>query len=231
MKNLKIYLLGLMAGLGSMGAQAQIGYQIALLNTATGEARANETVTVSVSLSNKEGKVFYSETKSATTNDFGVLSLSIGNADTFKEVDLSKMPFFIEVKANDVLIGKSQMLSVPVAEVAKRVAPIDKSELVGTWKSIHDFPTYYYTFKDDGTGTIIKQYDYKDDGIQKIYYSFRYEIEGRNIYVYDKYEYYDDRNSSSDGWKPHYRYELSIFILTQKGRLFEDQYGYEYMKE
>lgn len=80
-------MIGLIAIFGANVAQAQIGYQIALLNTATGEARANETVNVSVSLSNNEGQVFYSETKSATTNDFGVLSLSIGNADTFKDVD------------------------------------------------------------------------------------------------------------------------------------------------
>lgn len=131
MKTLKVLLICLMSGI--MGAKAQVGYQIALLNTATGEARANETVTVTVSLSNNAGEVFYSETKSATTNDFGVLSLTIGNADTFKEVDLNKMPFYIEVTANGVMIGKSQMLSVPVAEVAKRLLPIQIEEIVGTW--------------------------------------------------------------------------------------------------
>ena len=131
MKKPSVFLLCLLIGI--MGAKAQIGYQISLLNTATGEARANETVTVSVSLSNNANEVFYSETKSATTNDFGVLSLSIGNADTFKNVDLSKMPFFIEVTANGVMIGKSQMLSVPVAEVAKQLAPIDREKIIGTW--------------------------------------------------------------------------------------------------
>lgn len=149
MKKVTLLLLCLLANI--VGAKAQIGYQISLLNTATGEARANETVNVSVSLSNKDGEVFYSETKSATTNDFGVLSLSIGNADTFKDVDLTKMPFFIEVTANDVLIGKSQILSVPVAEVAKRIAPIDKSEILGTWLSLKSRKKYTLTFKEDGT--------------------------------------------------------------------------------
>ena len=93
---------------GIMCVKAQIGYQVSLLNTATGEARANETVTVTVSLSNSAGEIFYSETKQSTTNDFGVLSLTVGNADTFKNVDLSKMPFYIEVTANGVMIGKSQ---------------------------------------------------------------------------------------------------------------------------
>lgn len=154
MKKMKLLLLCLVAGV--MGAKAQMGYQISLLNTATGEPRANETVTVSVSLSNNASEVFYSETKSATTNDFGVLSLSIGNADTFKDVDLSKMPFFIEVTANGVMIGKSQILSVPVAEVAKQLAPIDKSQIVGSWKYEENgnkpaFWGVYYTFYDNGT--------------------------------------------------------------------------------
>ena len=131
-------------------AKAQIGYQVSLLNTATGEARANETVTVTVSLSNSAGEIFYNETKQSTTNDFGVLSLTVGNADTFKNVDLTKMPFYIEVTANGVMIGKSQMLSVPVAEVAKQVAPLDKSLIVGTiWK----LDPYTLTFKEDGKVT------------------------------------------------------------------------------
>ncbi len=129
-----------------MCVKAQIGYQVSLLNTATGEARANETVTVTVSLSNSAGEIFYSETKQSTTNDFGVLSLTVGNADTFKNVDLSKMPFYIEVTANGVMIGKSQMLSVPVAEVAKKLAPID---VIGKWQRSEE---YYMVFYDNGTG-------------------------------------------------------------------------------
>ena len=135
MRTFRILLLSLVAGMSAMGAKAQIGYQVSLLNTATGEPRANETVTVSVTLSNSEGGVFYSDTKSATSNDFGVLSLSIGNADTFKNVDLTKMPFYIEVSANDVMIGKSQILSVPVAEVAKQVASVKLKDIVGTWRN------------------------------------------------------------------------------------------------
>ncbi len=168
MKTLRFLLLSLVAGLGMMGAKAQIGYQISLLNTATGEPRANETVTVTVSLSNNASEVFYSETKQATTNDFGVLSLSIGNADTFKDVDLNKMPFFIEVTANGVMIGKTQMLSVPVAEVAKRLAPLDKNLIVGTWRNSDDS---YIRFNSDGTGSRSSS-------------NFIYEIQGQTIYIF-----------------------------------------------
>ena len=203
MKKLKMLMLCLLASI--MGAKAQIGYQISLLNTATGEPRANETVTVSVSLSNSENKVFYSETKSATTNDFGVLSLSIGNADTFKDVDFTKMPFFIEVTANGVAIGKSQILSVPVAEVAKTVKPIDKNLIVGTWVAYDAKATKnIMEFKDDGTGQFTL-YGYRDN--TWVFYasnsfSFTWLIDGSCVHLiyyrpYGDGTYYDHQVSET----------------------------------
>ncbi len=200
---MKLLLLCLMAGV--MGAKAQMGYQISLLNTATGEPRANETVTVSVSLSNNANEVFYTETKSATTNDFGVLSLSIGNADTFKNVDFSKMPFFIEVTANGVSIGKSQILSVPVAEVAKQLAPKDKNLIVGTWcpedivlnpqnASKDGYETY--TFVDDNTCRIdCYEYSYENGSFYiKTNAVVNYIVEGTNVFVlvYSSLGYFRD---------------------------------------
>ena len=182
MKKVSVLLLCLLANI--MGAKAQIGYQISLLNMATGEARANETVTVSISLSNNANEVFYSETKSATTNDFGVLSLSIGNADTFKDVDLTKMPFFIEVTANGVMVGKSQILSVPVAEVAKQLAPMDKNLIVGEWMKRNGFETIV-TFNENGTGSYIVCYSNNNE--RKIYSCryFNWGIDGNIVYCVD----------------------------------------------
>ena len=71
----------------SISIYAQIGYQVSLLNSATGEPRANETVSISVAITNSEDKEIFSSTQSATTNDFGVLSLQIGNSTTFDNVD------------------------------------------------------------------------------------------------------------------------------------------------
>ncbi len=180
MKKLKLTMLCLMASI--VCAKAQIGYQISLLNTATGEPRANETVTVSVSLSNSVGQVFYSETKSATTNDFGVLSLTIGNADTFKNVDITKMPFYIEVTANGVIIGKSQILSVPVAEVAKQLAPMDRTLYLGTWRN-EGYKDDTLTFTEDGT-VIRKTYWSSEDGEsgcdEEVY---EYFVDGNAIYI------------------------------------------------
>lgn len=148
MKKTVFLLLCLMTNI--LGINAQIGYQISLLNTATGEPRANETISVTASLSNNAGEVFYSETKSSTTNDFGVLSLSIGNEETFSNVDLSKMPFFISITANGTLIGKSQILSVPIAEIARRVVSLKKEDIVGTWYNTYS-DKWYYTINNDGT--------------------------------------------------------------------------------
>lgn len=131
-------------------AVAQIGYQVALLNTATGKPRAGETVNATVTLTNKESTVIYTGTQKATTNDFGILSLTIGDADTLKNVDWSKLPLYISVSVDGVLIGKSQVLSVPVAETAKSLAPaFDLNDLLGTWERNDE--DYKFIFYNDGT--------------------------------------------------------------------------------
>ena len=135
----KKWALSLLVGLCLItSANAQIGYQISLLNTATGEARANETVNVTATITDSSGGVIYTGTQSATSNDFGVLSLSVGDADTFTNLDLQqhRLPFFIEVSVNGAMISRSQILSVPVAEVARKLEPQLKLEdVVGTWKN------------------------------------------------------------------------------------------------
>ena len=137
-----------------LSLSAQIGYQVALLNTATGKPRAGETVNVAIELTNKKGETFYFEKQTATTNDFGVLSLIIGNENTFKNADWTKLPFFIGVAVDGVLIGKTQILSVPLAEAAKGGAPAFPIEdLLGTWTDSDEDGTSTYTFREDYTCT------------------------------------------------------------------------------
>lgn len=127
---------------------AQIGYQVSLLNSATGEPRANETVSVSVTITNSEDAQIFSSTQSATTNDFGVLSLQIGNSTTFDNVDWSKLPFFISATVDGVMVGKSQILSVPVAEASKRRVDISLDDLCDkNWGDSY----MYYRFNRNGT--------------------------------------------------------------------------------
>lgn len=189
MEHLKRLMFGMLMAAGIVSAQAQIGYQISLLNTATGEPRANEKVNVTVTLTNNEGGVIFAGNQSATTNDFGVLSLTIGNADTFKNVDLSKMPFWVEVSANGVMIGKSQVLSVPVAEVAKRVAPgITKEELCSKvwylWNK--SYVKLYVKFFSGGRVNLVHEHFDEESGSLKSTETYRgsYEVEGSTLWLY-----------------------------------------------
>jgi len=167
-----------------LSGYAQIGYQISLLNTATGEPRANETVNVTVKLTNKDGEVIFTGSQSATSNDFGVLSLTIGDTNTFKNVDFSKLPFFVEVSANGVMIGKSQVLSVPVAEAANSLVPSFTKEELCSKQWVYRKASYL-EFNMDGTGKDV-HVNYYADGTEKgrTIYDITYEIEGNTIYVY-----------------------------------------------
>lgn len=124
-----------------ISAGAQIGYQVALLNQSTGEPRANETVQVTVAISDNSGNTICSETKSATTNGAGILSLEIGNATTFQDTDWTKLPLWVSATVGDVTIGRTQILSVPVAEYAKQTDCLDKSKIIGKQWSFNDKDT------------------------------------------------------------------------------------------
>lgn len=186
MLNNKIKLL-LAFVLFAAGVHAQIGYQVALLNTATGKPRANVTVNAEVTITNAQNEVVHSSTQKVTSNDFGVLSLTVGDADTFQNTDTGKLPFYIAVKVDDVLIGKSQILSVPIAEVAKTLkSSFTIDDLLGEWKGVSIYNSNSFTenlsyiFNSDGTLKWIYHSDWKDETSV-----MKYEIEGNNIYLYE----------------------------------------------
>ena len=54
----------------SLAVHAQIGYQVSLLNSKTGESHVNETVSVKIEITDSEGSMIYSANQNATTNDF-----------------------------------------------------------------------------------------------------------------------------------------------------------------
>ncbi len=165
---------------------AQIGYQVALLNSATGEPRANETVSVNVSITDSKDATVFSGTQQVTSNDFGILSLTVGNSDTFKDVAIGRLPLFISVSVDGILIGKSQILSVPVAEVATTLkSDFTLDDLCGKLWIIDSRITSSglfqidYTFNKNGTCV------YRDIGSGEVdSYNLLYRIEGNNIYVY-----------------------------------------------
>lgn len=120
MKRITLLVIITLALLFPYAIKAQIGYQVTLLNNATGEPRANESVTVDLRISDKNGNTVYSESQNSVSNDFGVISLTVGNEDMFKDADWANLPFFISASVNGIQIGSSQIPSVPVAEYAKK---------------------------------------------------------------------------------------------------------------
>ena len=138
MKTYKYILILLLALMPSIVAHAQIGYQVSLLNSATGQPRAGETVIVDIKLTNSEDATVYTTQQKATSNDFGVLSLSVGDANTFDKLDWNKLPLYIEVSIDGVLIAKSQVLSVPVAEYAKKSGFVLTKEFLASKEWVRD---------------------------------------------------------------------------------------------
>ena len=173
---LAMFVMGIMYPLVSF---AQIGYQVSLLNASTGEPRANVSVEAEVIITNSDDEEIYKGTQRATSNDFGVIQLTVGNQSTFKDVDWSKRPFFIEVSVDGTVIGKSQILTVPIAEAAKYLAPgIDIEDLVGTWSYEDGDYVRQIVFSKDGMGIRTeKKGEYVDSE------DFSCDIEGKNIYI------------------------------------------------
>ena len=136
MRRIKLILTVVISVCG-LQVNAQIGYQVSLLNSATGEPRSNETVRVEIEITDSKGKSICKEEQSTTTNDFGILSLQVGNANTFAEADWSQLPFFVSATVDGVMIGKSQILNVPVAEAAKTIIDVAPELICKTWKCVY----------------------------------------------------------------------------------------------
>ena len=190
MKTLNTILSAFILFIVSQQTNAQIGYQVSLLNSATGEPRAGETVNVSITLTNSANATIYSQTQSATTNDFGILSLAIGNANTFNNVDWSKLPFFISAYVDGKLIGRSQILTVPVAEYAKKAryteyagtadyahktGVLTKALLEGTW--IGGYRDYTF----DADSNCVQTFHDNPSYVNRL----KYSIDGNHVYVYN----------------------------------------------
>ena len=181
MRVIRIFIQTIILSIITLQAPAQIGYQVSLLNSATGEPRAAETVQVNITLTNCEGKIIHTETKTATTNDFGILSLAVGNENTFKDVDWRKLPFFIEASVDGKLIGKSQVLTVPIAEHAKHTGTLTKEILCSKkWTFIDEiWGSRRYTFNTNNK--CVREYIYNDETSLS---NCTYLIDGNNLIVY-----------------------------------------------
>jgi hypothetical protein len=164
----------------STAVKSQIGYQVSLLNSATGEPRANEQVTCHVVLSDKDDSAIWSEDITTTTNEFGVISLTVGNSSMFNNFKWAeKLPLYISVKIDDVLIGKSQVLNVPTAEYAKYSGVLTPEILCDSnLVCLGEYTRDYIIFSPNGTCTL----SHREKGAYA-HGNLNYSINGNNVLI------------------------------------------------
>ena len=130
----KTLLLPLIVFLSVLSSFAQapqsFKYQGAIRN-ASGEELTNQNVKVRASIltGTVDGTSIYTETHSTTTNDFGLVSLEIGKGTpilgSFESIEWGVNPAFLKIEVdptgndNYILMGSSQLLSVPYALYAE----------------------------------------------------------------------------------------------------------------
>ena len=179
----------------AFSTSAQVGYQVSLLDTKSGEPRANEKTTVLVKISDSKGNIICNETQSVTSDAFGVLSLTVGNETTFSNVDWNNLPLSISASVDGILIGSSSVLNVPVAEYAKATGVLTMEMLVGRTISMpYDCSM---TFASNGIATFSSPYESDTERCQ-------FEIDGNNVYVY---------RHDNLGWTFHYSVKNNKFYL------------------
>ena len=172
------YVLAILAALsGILGASAQIGYQVAVVDQTTGEPKVNTSVSVTVTITDNSGAEITKTIQSAMTNDFGVVSLQIGNESTFADTDWSKLPLWISATVDGVSLGKTQILTVPVAEHAKHTGSLTVEKLMGKWTDKED-NTQTITFYLDGSYTEVHETKWETETING-----RYEIDGNFVFM------------------------------------------------
>lgn len=192
MRQLFILLTMLLA----FSTSAQVGYQVSLLDTKSGEPRANEKTTVLVKISDSKGNIICNETQSVTSDAFGVLSLTVGNETTFSNVDWNNLPLSISASVDGILIGSSSVLNVPVAEYAKATGVLTMEMLVG--RTISMYEDCSMTFASNGIATYVDPHSYGGPSTERC----QFEIDGNNVYVYRRDNY---------GWVFHYSVKNNKF--------------------
>lgn len=151
----------------------------AIARDASGEVIANKTVGVQITILQNavNGDIVYVEEFFPTTNDFGVINLTIGSGNAtygdFQQIDWAAGQFFIGVgldtegKTDFVDMSTSQLLSVPYAmyaksaETAQSVKDFDASKLSAIESDINDVKTQLksVTYELMGSGSFIDERD------------------------------------------------------------------------
>lgn len=120
----------------------------AVVRDAEGNIIKNQQVNLTISIlqGSVNGSPVFEETHDSTTNAFGLVTLNIGagNQTGFKNIDWDAGPYFIKIEKDGVLLGTSQLLSVPYAKHA------EKSDTANQTLLTYSDGTKYYLAVDGG---------------------------------------------------------------------------------
>ncbi len=122
------------------------GYKLqTTIRSNTGELLVSKLVAIRISIiqGTSSGNVVYKEVHRTTSNDFGVISLTVGEGipetNLFKDIDWSNGPYFQKIEldpqngTNFLFMGTSQIVSVPISLYAQKsgtaVDDLDKDSL------------------------------------------------------------------------------------------------------
>jgi len=100
----------------------QFKYQ-AVLRDASGELLINESVDLDIVLlqGSPTGTIVFTENHNLTTTTQGLINLNIGSINDLSMVEWATDTYFVEISINGVVMGTSQLLSVPYALHANTV--------------------------------------------------------------------------------------------------------------
>lgn len=132
MKKILTLLVMLLCGWSIVSAQTQtpaFGYQM-VVRTAENVLVVNTDVVLTISLT--DGVHSYSETKNATTDDLGMLSVLVGGGDGFASIDWSNVDSItssVKIGDEEVFVFKTAVQAVPYALQAGK-SKITKDQIV-----------------------------------------------------------------------------------------------------
>ncbi|MFH0759434.1 MAG: hypothetical protein V2B15_19260 [Bacteroidota bacterium] len=126
MKKLSLVITALLLVTGLMAQVPDyFNYQAAVRNP-DGTPMADQNVTIDLQLIRGEidGPSIYLESHETLTDEFGMITLKVGDADFFSEIDWENGPYFLGISVNGVYHGASQLLSVPYALYARQAGKV-----------------------------------------------------------------------------------------------------------
>ncbi len=119
MKKLFTSILLLVIGLAPFAQTPQSFNYQAVLRDASGNILANQNIDIQVDIlqGSASGSAIFSENHSTTTNNFGLVNLTVGSISStdLSNIDWTDGPFFIQISVDGTIMGTSQLLSVPFA--------------------------------------------------------------------------------------------------------------------